>query len=268
MSDSLDATCGRCGYVLRGLPAGSCCPECALATDWSLGVHALQETQRNDRVWTRRIASGVRVLLSAQIILVVALVCSLANDFVHFTRKPFFLWILPLVVMLGAIGAWNLGAPALFAQCDRWWGWVRRSMRAMVLLTAIFGMSIWLNECRTFTSWFYPLVAMMVFWPVAVALTFAYLSESAEQLGSTRVATWSRHVMWALPMGMIVPPVIGLFVWLGVRPFSATPTVVALAMACAVWFIASYSTALTVLVRLRRAIDDLTLRHSIVAATA
>lgn len=70
MSDSLDASCGRCGYVLRGLPAGSHCPECALPTDWSLGVHALHETQRNDRAWARQLHFGVLVLLLAQIILV------------------------------------------------------------------------------------------------------------------------------------------------------------------------------------------------------
>jgi hypothetical protein len=155
------------------------------------------------------------VLLAAQVILVVSLGCSIANDVVHFTRVPFFLWILPLVVLLGALGAWTVSTPTLFSQCDRWWGWIRRSMRGTVVVTALSGLGIWINEFRGVTSWFYPLIALMIFWPVAIALTFAYLSASAEQLGSSRVASASRHVMWMLPLGMIVPPVTGLFICAG-----------------------------------------------------
>ena len=268
MSDSLDATCGRCGYVLRGLPAGAHCPECALPTDWSLGMHALHAWQRGDRAWTRQLRAGVLVLLAAQILLVGSLACSIVNDILHFTRAPFFLRTLPLVVLLGAAGAWMLGAPALFAQCDRWWGWVRRSMRGMVLLTAMSGLLLWLNEYRGYTDWFYPLTVMMVFWPVAIALTFAYLSASAEQLGSRRIATVSRHVMWTLPLGMIVPPVVGLFIASSVRPLSATPAIVVTAMICAAWFITSYSTAVTVLVHFRRAIDNVVAQYSLAEATA
>jgi ribose/xylose/arabinose/galactoside ABC-type transport system permease subunit len=132
--------------MLRGLPAGSHCPECALPTDWSLGVRALRESQRDDRAWTQRLRIGVRVLLAAQAILVVALTCSIANDLHRVIRVPFFLWTLPLVVILGAIGAWMVGAPTLFAQCDRWWGWVRRSMRGVVFVTALAGFSLCLNE--------------------------------------------------------------------------------------------------------------------------
>src|SRR5690348_6161815 len=115
MSDSLEASCGRCGYALRGLPAGSHCPECALPTDWSLGVHALHEWQRDDRAWAGRVRGGLLMLLAAQLILVTALVCSVANDIVRFTHYPFFLETLPVVVVLGALGAWMLGSPTLFA---------------------------------------------------------------------------------------------------------------------------------------------------------
>jgi hypothetical protein len=268
MSTSLDASCGRCGYVLRGLPAGSHCPECALPTDWSLGMHALHETQRNDRTWTMQLRLGANVLLAAQVILVVSLACSIANDVVHFTRVPFFLWILPLVVILGAVGAWMVSIPTLFAQCDHWWGWVRRCLRGMLLITSIFGLALWLNEYRRFTDWRYPLGGMMIVWPIAIALTFAYLSASAEQLGSRRVASASRHVMWALPLGMIAPPVIALFTSLSVQPFSPTPAVVVSALICGAWFITSYSLAVTVLVYLRRAIHDLVLQRSLVSPTS
>lgn len=268
MSDSLDASCGRCGYVLRGLPAGSHCPECALPTDWSLGLHALHEWQREDRAWTRRVRAGLFVLFAAQIILVVALICSITNDFLRLTHYPFFLEILPLVVILGALGAWVLGSPTLFAQCDHWWGWVRRSMRAMVLVASLASLGLWINELRGFVLWFYPLTLMIILWAAAIALTFAYLSASAEQIGSTRLASVSRHVMWALPAGMIVPPVIALFVWANVRPFSPTPLIMVTAMLCGVWFIGSYSTAVAVLVRLRRAIDDAVLQQSLTSTTA
>jgi hypothetical protein len=109
---------------------------------------------------------------------------------------------------------------------------------------------------------------MMFFWPVAIALTFAYLSASAEQLGSTGVASVSRHVMWMLPAAMVIPPVIGLVTWMNVRPFTATPAVVVAAIVCALWFVGSYSTAVAVLVRLRRAIDGLVLQRSLAGTTA
>jgi hypothetical protein len=263
MNESFEANCGRCGYVLRGLPAGSHCPECALPTDFSLGQHALHETQRNDRVWTRQLRTGVRILLAGQMILVISLLGSFANDLVRFTIRPFFLWILPIVVLIGALGAWMVSTPTLFSQCDRWWNWVRRTMRGVALSTALSGILIWLNEFRAFVDWVYPLMVMMILWSAAIALTFAYLSASAEQIGSMRLATVSRRVMWSLPIGIVAPPVIGLFTWMNVRPFSATPTVVVSAILCALWFVGSYSTAVTVLVRLRRAIDNLVLQRSL-----
>jgi hypothetical protein len=74
--------------------------------------------------------------------------------------------------------------------------------------------------------------------------------------------------MWALPLGMIAPPVIALFTSLSVQPFSPTPAVVVSALICGAWFITSYSLAVTVLVYLRRAIDDLVLQRSLVSPTS
>ena len=196
-------------------------------------------------------------------ILVASLLCSIANDLTHFTYRPFFLWTLPLVALIGAVGAWMVSTPTLFSQCDGWWNWVRRTMRGMVLLTALAGIVVWINEFRGVVSWLYPLIAMMIFWPVAIALTFAYLSASAEQLGSPRLAAWSRQVMWALPAGIVIPPVAGFFMWMNLRPFSATPLVVMSAVLFALWFVGSYSTAVSVLVRLRRAVDDVVLQRSL-----
>jgi hypothetical protein len=231
-------------------------------------LHALRQTQRNDPAWRARFRAGLGLLLAGQAFLIGALFCSIANDFVHWTYRPFFLWTLPLVVMFGAAGAWMLSTPALFAQCDRWWSWVRRSVRVMVAVTTLAGLLLWINEYRGFTYWFYPLSVLVVIWSSAIALTFAYLSASADQLGSLRVAMLSRHVMWALPLGMIAPPIVAVLVWMMVRPLALTPTVVGLAIVCATWFLASYSTAVAVLVRLRQAIDDLFLQATLGETTA
>src|SRR2546423_10227810 len=117
----LSQPCVRCGYDVRGHPEDGRCPECGLSVEWS---NRRRAPEFFGVAWLARCAGAVRLILTTQLLLLACWVISICNDFLHFTRVPFFALMLCAVVTAGSAAMWQMTDSTLFTQLDRFWEWV------------------------------------------------------------------------------------------------------------------------------------------------
>jgi hypothetical protein len=196
---TLDTTCRRCGYNLRGLDEAGRCPECGTPIGLSTQGDLLRYA---DPLWLVRLRDGLWLMTAGAL----CVVFMQLQNFVLPLRMPF--WMQPLVYfafgLISISGAWLLTVadPAGLAE-DQY-----VSTRKLIRITIVLGLAYRIFAFGANATSVSPDMRLLLtilaicFGFVSIAgfcLTCKYLAQLSDRIPRPGLVRFSRHLMWWYP---------------------------------------------------------------------
>jgi hypothetical protein len=228
-----DLACFSCGYNLRGLSPDGACPECGATVERSTRDHLLRFC---DPKWVDQLASGMKLLIVP--IPLAGLFGALAIR-LEIVRSVSTLAgaVLLILAVLSLIGCWKLTTPDPGQLKTAVWLGARRVTRAAIVAVFVLSMIVFgpsatsvftggQMSTRIAAPQAFPSVApvppggqmtgairttLVVVLLVAMFAAFIYARQLANRIPDTRLANYTRWVMWAwVPCSLCFLYIVGI----------------------------------------------------------